>query len=67
MKLVKYFQCESHKEARQLERALHEYFKEFRNLGEWFKLNHLSNEEIFTIYYEVADELMIDICDPSDY
>ena len=67
MELIKYFQCESHKEARRLERALHEYFKECRDIGEWFKLNHLSNEQIFTIYYEVADELMIDICDPNDF
>ena len=67
MELIKYFQCESHKEAYRLERALHKYFEEFRNNGEWFKLNHLSNEQIFSIYYEVADEFMIDICDPNDF
>lgn len=49
-----------------LERKLHVYFKDNREIGEWFDLKHLTLEEILKCYENIAEEHNLEICDFDD-
>lgn len=49
-----------------LERKLHVYFKDNREIGEWFDLKHLTLEEILKCYENIAEEHNLEICDCDD-
>lgn len=44
-----------------LEKRLHKHFENYRNVGEWFDLQHLTDNEIKDEIYSQCDELNYDI------
>lgn len=61
------YETESRQDSIRLERKLHIYFSEYREIGEWFNLKHLSIDEILNCYKNQAEEIGIDIYDQDDY
>jgi predicted GIY-YIG superfamily endonuclease len=48
-----------------LERNLHNYFQDKKNIGEWFDLSHLNESQLDDIIYEKAEELNYEIWDSN--